>query len=254
MQKEFDINPDWSITLTGFNDSQTKLDKKDKELALSDVIFVASSFTKKTLADFSGNLPEIKVIPYGFPEVMQKKEYPPLNNRKLKILFVGGLSQRKGLSYLFEAVKGMENKVELTIVGNKAVDNCNSLNIALEEHQWIPSLSHDQVLACMRENDVFVFPSLFEGFGMVITEAMSQGVPVITTDRTAGPDVIENGVNGWIVRPGSSIAIKKVLNNILEKPELLEQFGLAAQTKAKNRPWSVYGQEMGDALSSLKII
>jgi glycosyltransferase involved in cell wall biosynthesis len=254
MQKEFEINPDWSSTLTGFSDSQAKLDKKDQELALADVIFVASSFTKKTLEEYSGKLPEIKVIPYGFPEVIQKKEYQPLANRKLKVLFIGGLSQRKGLSYLFEAIDGLENKVELTVVGHKAVANCNALNLALEKHHWIPSLSHNQVLACMREHDVFVFPSLFEGFGMVITEAMSQGVPVITTDRTAGPDVIQDGVDGWIVPAGSAIAIKEVLYGILEKPELLEQFGLAAQQKAQTRPWSVYGQEMADALSSLKIL
>lgn len=251
MQKEFDINPEWSTTLTGFNDSQTKLDKKDKELALADIIFVASSFTKKTLEEYPGKLPEIKVIPYGFPEVHNKKEYQPLANRKLKVLFIGGLSQRKGLSYLFEAVEGLQCKIELTVVGHKSVPNCKALNLALEQHIWIPSLSHNQVLACMREHDVFVFPSLFEGFGMVITEAMSQGVPVITTDRTAGPDIIEDGVDGWIVPAGSSIAIKEVLYNILEKPELLEQFGIAAQTKAKNRPWSVYGQEMAEALSLL---
>ena len=252
MQNEFDFNPDWSSTLTGFNDSQTKLNKKDQELDLADVIFVASSFTKKTLKEYSGNLPEIKVIPYGFPQVNQKKVYQPLANRKLKILFVGGLSQRKGLSYLFEAVEGLQNKVELTIVGNKAVPNCNALNIALDQHHWIPSLSHDQVLACMREHDVFVFPSLFEGFGLVITEAMSQGVPVITTDRTAGPDIIKDGVDGWIVPAASSRAIKEVLIKILEAPEIVEKFGLAAQQKAQTRPWAVYGQEMADALSSLK--
>ena len=254
MQKEFDINPDWSSTLTGFNDSPDKLNKKDQELALSDIIFVASSFTKKTLEEYSGNLPEIKVIPYGFPEVKQKKEYKPLANRKLKVVFIGGLSQRKGLSYLFDAVEGMQNEVELTIVGHKAVANCNVLNLALEKHKWIPSLSHDQVLACMREHDVFVFPSLFEGFGLVITEAMSQGVPVITTDRTAGPDIIKDGEDGWIVPSGSSIAIKEVFTKIIETPEIIEQFGVAAQQKAQTRPWSVYGQEMAEALSYLKIL
>ncbi|SHM42511.1 glycosyltransferase family 4 protein [Flavobacterium saccharophilum] len=253
MQKEFDVNPDWSGTLTGFNDSVGKLHKKDQELALADVLFVASSFTKETLKEYTGNLPEIKVIPYGFPEVKQKKKYQPLENRKLKILFIGGLSQRKGLSYLFEAVEGLQDEVELTIVGHKAVANCNALNKALEKHVWIPSLPHEQILACMGEHDVFVFPSLFEGFGLVITEAMSQGVPVITTDRTAGPDLIRNDEDGWIVPAGSSSALKEVLIKILKKPEILEQFGLAAQNKAKARPWSVYGQEMADALSSLKI-
>lgn len=254
MQKEFDINPAWSDTLIGFNDSPEKLHKKDQELALADVIFAASSFTKKTLEDYNGNLPEIKVIPYGFPEVTRTKNYEPLRNRKLKILFIGGLSQRKGISYLFEAIEEMPDEVELTIVGNKAISDCNALNQALETHKWIPSLSHNEVLDCMYEHDVFVFPSLFEGFGLVITEAMSQGIPVITTNRTAGPDLIENGVDGWIVQAGSSKAIKEVIIKILEKPEMLKQFGLAAQKKAKTRPWSVYGQEMADALSSLKIL
>jgi glycosyltransferase involved in cell wall biosynthesis len=252
MQNEFDFNPEWSSTLTGFNDSLEKLEKKDQELALADVVFVASSFTKKTLEEYSGNLAEIKVVPYGFPEVKERKEYQSLANRKLKVLFIGGLSQRKGLSYLFEAVEEMQNEVELTIVGHKAVANCDALNLALEKHEWIPSLSHDQVLVCMREHDVFVFPSLFEGFGLVITEAMSQGVPVITTDRTAGPDLITDGKDGWIVSSSSAIAIKEVFRKILDTPELLEQCGLAAQNKARTRPWSVYGQEMADALSSLK--
>lgn len=253
MQKEFEINPAWSETLTGFNDSVEKLNRKDQELALADMIFVASTFTKKTLQAYTGKLSEIKVIPYGFPEVQSKKEYLPLDNRKLKLLFVGGLSQRKGLSYLFEAVEGLQDKIDLTIVGHKTVQNCKALNLAVEQHTWIPSLSHDQVLACMCEHDVFVFPSLFEGFGLVITEAMSQGVPVITTDRTAGPDLIENGTDGWIVPAGSSAAIKEVLQNILENPNLLKECGLAAQKKAQNRPWSVYGQEMANAISLLEI-
>ena len=254
MKEEFNINPDWSITLTGFNDSQSKLDRKDQELALADVIFVASSFTKKTLKDYPKSLPEIRVIPYGFPEVTFKKHYQPLENRKLKVLFVGGLSQRKGLSYLFDSVMGLQDKVELTVVGNKAIADCIVLNTALEQHNWIPSMSHYEILSCMREHDVFVFPSLFEGFGLVITEAMSQGTPVITTDRTAGPDIIIDDVDGWIVPAGSSIAIREIFTTILDKPEIIRQFGIAAQEKAKRRPWSVYGEEMAEAIAELKIL
>lgn len=250
LQEELDRNPAWAATLTGFSDSTAKLARKDAELALADVIFVASSFTKKTLEDYSGVLPEIRVIPYGFPEVTHKKTYLPLVNRKLKVLFVGGLSQRKGLSYLFEAVQGLESQIDLTVVGNKAVVDCDALNEALQQHTWIPSLPHEAILDCMRAHDILVFPSLFEGFGLVITEAMSQGTPVITTDRTAGPDLISTGVDGWLVEPGSSAAIKKVFISILEKPALLEQFGQAAQIKASTRPWSIYGDELVRSLSS----
>ncbi|WP_426092455.1 glycosyltransferase family 4 protein [Flavobacterium sp. DSR3-2] len=244
LQAELDCNLAWASTLTGFKDSSEKLARKDKELALADVIFVASSFTKKTLQDYSGKLPEIKVIPYGFPDVIFDKTYLPLVDRKLKVLFIGGLSQRKGLSYLFKSIEGLEEQVSLTVIGRKAVDDCSALNEALRKHTWIPSLPHNEILECMQSHDVLVFPSLFEGFGLVITEAMSQGTPVITTERTAGPDLISASIDGWLVEAGSSAAIKKVIVEILEKPELLKQFGQAAQSKAKMRPWTAYGDEL----------
>jgi glycosyltransferase involved in cell wall biosynthesis len=253
LQEELYKNTSWSATLTGFKDSSVKLARKDQELALADFIFVASSFTKRTLEDYSGKLAAIQVIPYGFPEVGSSKTYVPLEGRKLKVLFVGGLSQRKGLSYLFEAMKGLESQVSLTVVGNKAVIDCTALNEALEEHTWIPSMAHDEILECMRSHDIFVFPSLFEGFGLVITEAMSQGTPVITTDRTAGPDLISHEVDGWLVEAGSSAAIKKVITSVLEKPMLLKELGQAAQNKARTRPWSVYGDELVQAMQQANL-
>jgi glycosyltransferase involved in cell wall biosynthesis len=241
-------NPEWANTLTGFKDSNDKLERKDEELKLADRIFVASSFTKKTLKEFDGKLPEIEVVPYGFPEVKELKKYESIKGRKLKVLFVGGLSQRKGISYLFDAVEGLEEHVSLTVVGQKAVSDCAALNKSLTSHTWIPSMPHHEVLECMGNHDVFVFPSLFEGFGMVITEAMSQGLPVITTDRTAGPDLIENGDNGWIVETSSSKAIREVLERILADESQLAKVGRAAQLKAKTRPWSVYGDELVQAI------
>lgn len=241
-------NPKWANTLTGFKDSEEKLERKDKELMLAERIFVASTFTKKTLEEFDGYLPYIEVIPYGFPEVNELKQYQSLNGRKLKILFVGGLSQRKGISYLFDAIKGLEDQVSLTVVGQKSVPDCEVLNENLTHHTWVPSMPHHEVLACMRNHDVFVFPSLFEGFGMVITESMSQGLPVITTKRTAGPDLIDNKENGWIVETASSKAIRDVLEEILSDESLLVRIGKAAQLKAKTRPWSVYGDELVEAI------
>jgi glycosyltransferase involved in cell wall biosynthesis len=254
LRKELDNNPAWASTLTGFKDSAQKLARKDEELALADTIFVASTFTKKTLEDYPGKLSEIRVIPYGFPEVTSDKIYAPLINRKLKVLFVGGLSQRKGLSYLFESVEGLEAEISLTVVGKKSVGNCNALNEALAKHIWIPSMPHNEILECMQSHDILLFPSLFEGFGLVITEAMSQGTPVITTDRTAGPDLISHGVDGWLIEAASSNAIKEVLLSVIEKPELLNQIGLAAQKKAQTRPWSVYSQEMADSLSTIRTL
>lgn len=243
--------PIWAETIGGFKDSEIKLKKKDNELRLADHIFVASTFTAKTLKSFLGELAPVHIIPYGFPPVAEQKEYEPVLDRPLKILFVGGLSQRKGISYLFKAAEELKDKVELTVVGQKPHQDCQILNESLTKSTWIPQLSHPEILQLMRMQDVLIFPSLFEGFGLVITEAMSQGTPVITTERTCGPDVITHGQNGWIVKAGSVESIKLQLEEILENPDCLEKIGRAAMETAKARPWSHYSREIASTVMEI---
>jgi glycosyltransferase involved in cell wall biosynthesis len=245
--------PDWAETIRAFKDSDEKLERKDKELIAADHIFVASQFTKSTLSEFPGNLPEISVIPYGFPPPAADKQYHSLTGRPLKLLFVGGLSQRKGIADLFAAVERIGHKVELTVVGRKPTELCIPLNDALKKHRYIPSLPHDQILKEMKASDVFVFPSLFEGFGLVVTEAMSQGTPAITTERTCGPDLITHNQDGWIVEAGNTEALQNQIENLLLNPQLVENAGREALLTAAQRPWSVYGDEVARTLLKLKM-
>jgi glycosyltransferase involved in cell wall biosynthesis len=248
MAVEREIRPEWSSTLTGFLDSEKKLARKDEEIRLADHIFAGSTFTAASLVEYPGKLPPISVITYAFPPVNAQRVYSSNYNEPLKLLFVGGLSQRKGIANIFEAVKPLGKHVSLTVVGQKAVEDCAALNKALSEHKWIPSLPHGEILNLMRQNDVLLFPSLFEGFGLVITEAMSQGTPVITTDRTAGPDLITHGENGWIIEAGSTVALQESLEKILEHRNMVQLVGHAAQTTAEQRPWPVYGGELAQTL------
>lgn len=242
-------NPEWAITLGGFNDSDKKLQRKDEELKLADKIYVASSFTKKTLRMYPGKLADIEVIPYGFPPVNTQRKYDDIQNRKIRVLFVGGLSQRKGLSYFFEATKGLEEKIEATVIGRGNLDACPALKEALSKVNYIPSLPHDEILKLMANQDLFIFPSLFEGFGLVITEAMSQGTPVITTDRTCGPDIMHNGIDGWIVEAGNAKPIRDLLIKFTENPSILIKTGHEAMHTASKRPWSMYEKELAESVN-----
>jgi glycosyltransferase involved in cell wall biosynthesis len=244
LSEESRNRPEWGITMTGLTDSRHKLLTKDQELLVSDRIFVASSFTAKTLEEFPGELPPIKVIPYGFPTVTGIRNYEQIKDRRLRILFVGGLSQRKGVATLLDAVDKLDDDIELTFVGRKAEEDCVPLNTALKKHNWIETLAHAEVLQLMRENDILVLPTLVEGFGLVITEAMSQGTPVITTERGAGPDFIEHNRNGWLVNAGSVEALRSTIENILDHPDSVEMNGRNAMESAKKRPWSVYANDI----------
>lgn len=236
--------PDWAATLPGMHDSAEKLLRKDEELKLADKIFVASQFTAKTLNHYNGKLAPVEVIPYGFPPVNRRVYNKIARSRPLKLLFVGGLSQRKGIADVFKTAEFFGNRVELTVVGHKTGSNCPVLNEALAKHTWIPGLPHEQILKLMHQHDVLLFPSLFEGFGMVISEAMAQGTPVITTDRTAGPDIIEDGHNGWLIEAGDTEKLIEATERLLSKPELIEENGKAAIETAAKRPWQLYARQL----------
>lgn len=251
LQQEIHTRPEWASTIDGFGDSKKKLIRKDQELRLADEVFVASTFTAQTLKSYSGGVKNIKIIPYGFPEVATDKVYKPFNNRKLELLYVGALSQRKGIANLFESLEDLHGKVNLTLVGRKIGPGCHALDKQLKQHKWIPSLPHNEVLDLMKSSDVLIFPSLFEGFGLVITEAMSQGTPVITTERTAGPDFIVSDVNGWIVEAGNTSALRDNILDLLNNPGKIERNGRAALSTALSRPWSTYGEELYNAVEEV---
>ncbi len=246
MQKEKEKWPDWLNTMNNFADSDAKLERKDEEIGLADCIIVASTFTANSLKNYPGQLSNIKIVPYGFPVVSEDREYRSFaQSRPLKVLYVGKLSQQKGIANLFTAVERLKNKVELTIVGGRVNNlDCKALDAELNKHKWIQSLSHSEVLRIMKVHDVLVFPSISDGFGLVISEAMSQGTPVIASDHTAGPDLITHGYNGWLCKAGSTSSLKENIEALLSNPSCLAIAGMEAMKTARQRPWMKYGEDL----------
>lgn len=238
--EEAEREPEWASTLTGTLDSADKLSRKDEELRLASRVIVASTFTKQTLSHSQCSA-KIDIVPYGAPPISDGIAKP---SGKLKVLFAGSLGQRKGLSYLLGAVEKLKGAVEVTLLGRKVASNCAPLEAAVRKYRWLPTLAHAEVLREMRSHDVLVLPSLFEGFGLVILEAMAQGTPVITTDHTAGPDIIENGIDGFIVPIRSADAIAEKLDLLARGPEALMSMKQAAQAKARSRGWERYRERL----------
>jgi glycosyltransferase involved in cell wall biosynthesis len=167
----------------------------------------------------------------------------------LRVLFVGSLSQRKGIAEVFEAVDSMGRHAELTVIGRKTGGDCKPLDEALSRCRWIPSLPRERILEEMRGHDVLVFPSLFEGFGLVVTEALSQGLPVITTNRTCGPDVLNEGIEGFLVPTSNPHAIVEKLDFLHCDRERLAAMSEAARKKAEKLRWAAYRQKLVEAAS-----
>jgi glycosyltransferase involved in cell wall biosynthesis len=96
---------------------------------------------------------------------------------------------------------------------------------------------------------LFAMPSLVEGFGLVYLEALAQGLPIICSSNSGGPDIIRDGVEGFIVAAGDPEAIVERIERCLEAPELLPRMSAAAATTAQEWSWSRFRAGVIDALA-----
>ena len=230
-------------TIRGLSESVQKIERKENELQLANHIIVASNFTKSTLIE-TPYYEKTIVIPYGFPQPVLAKKQPTI--KKLKVLFVGGLTQRKGIGEVLDSMKSFQNKIELTIIGQLTEQTNLEFINKVKQHHWIKSLPHSEVLKVMDEHDILLFPSWFEGFGLVISEAMSRGLPVITTPNTGANEFIKNGINGWLINPGETDKIENILDDVMSNRSKLIEMSEAAITTAKERPWSRYKSDLAN--------
>ena len=241
-EEEAELHPEWAPTLGALRDSEEKLARKDEELALADAVVTASTFAKKSIAHAPGLQAPVFVIPYGTHASDGPLPCKSAAN-KLRVLFVGSLSQAKGLGYLLEAVAPLGREIEFTLIGRRVSPTVPAPSI-LDKYRWIPSLPHDELLQEMSRHDVLVLPSLHEGFGLVMTEAMAQGLVVITTPHTAGPDLITDGVDGFLVPIRSTAAIQEKLMLLGKDRERLSGMQAAALEKARAATWESYRERI----------
>lgn len=238
--EEAELRPAWACTLDGLCDSPAKLIRKDRELALADQIVVPSSFVRDTLSgSLHGGGKSITVIPYGCPAPVAAPP-PRRADGTLRVLFVGGLSQRKGLADLLDAVTLLQGRVELTLIGRIVGGPCVPLQRALETTRWFPTLPHSGVIAMMRQHDVLALPSLCEGLPLVIGEALSQGLPVIATPNSAVEELVDHGREGFVVPIRDPHSIADCLESLAADSALLNTMAHAALVRAGRWSWTDY--------------
>lgn len=237
LREEAASNPEWAQLLGGLEDSSSVLDRKSAELELADAVLTASTLSTASVAEvFPGK--EVLQVPYGGPEPAAAPIFR--DGGPLRVLFVGSLTQRKGLSYLFNACAELGREVSLSVVGRAPRSVPKVLSDALQGVRHVSTLPHDGILESMRQHDVLVLPSLVEGFGLVINEALSQGIPVVTTPNTGAADTFAGPSRKWIVPVADSAAIAARLAAWSADRDSLNQAKLHALDLARVNAWASY--------------
>ena len=195
----------------------------------------------------------IHLVPYGVDAtVFIQRSFIPRPAERLRVIFVGSVIQRKGISYLLDAVRLLGSKqIALKICSNGFIDTdllqaYKDLDIEIKLALPTPQLVHE-----LHQSDVFVLPSLAEGFAHVILEAMSCGVPVVSTTHTCAPDVMLDGKHGFIVPIRDPNAIAEKLAWALDHRSELVTMGEAAAVQASLFTWERFRERIREAYKSM---
>lgn len=221
-----------------------------RELEVADYFLTPSSMTTDSLVEVGVPRARIKQIPLGI-DVPAGQQLPtrPVSDR-VRFLFVGKLSIHKGLHVLRQAWSLVDlPNVSLTLVGRPI----GRFEAGLVE-TWTDRRVHvipevADIAEAYRQADVFVFPSLVEGFGMVTLEAMASGLPVIVTEHS--PAVVRDGVDGFVARPGDPEALARCMTQLAQQPALRAELGRNAYECARQYTWERFGSELCGWLNAI---
>ena len=193
--------------------------------SLADQVLPVSLPLQKAIENY-GLRTKFHVVPNVVNTLLFKPQV--LNNNRnapSRLLFIGSLIDRKGLSFLFEAMARLRSygrDLVLDVVGmGPELKNYQSLAEGLglsEKIVFHGSKSKDEVATFFHQTDVFVLPSLCETFSVVTAEALSSGVPALVT-RCGGPEDFVNEKSGMIVRPGDAQALADALCSMIDRLE-----------------------------------
>jgi len=213
----------------------------------------ASSFTAQTLADVGIPRTKIHVVPYGVStDAFPAKQSRDAAADPLHVVFVGSPGQRKGLYDLLTALGTLrEKRLRLTVCGRGDVGESLLARIRQVNGELVQGLDHAALVGLLHTADVMVLPSIVEGFAHVVLEAMSCGVPVISTPNTCGPDVIREATDGFIVPIRSPEAIADRLSWCLENRRELAEMGRQSAWQARQFTWPRFRQGIRDAYSEM---
>jgi glycosyltransferase involved in cell wall biosynthesis len=228
------------------------VEEERRKLAMADRIFAPSPLVARSLLD--NGIPEERVLrsSYGWSpgRLGSAARTRPLDAPPV-FLFAGTVCLRKGVHLLLDAWSRAEVKGQVDLVGEVLEETWTVCRAHLERPDVHRAGHVARVAQAYADADVFAFPTLEEGSPLVIYEAMSFGLPILTSPMGAG-DVVRDGVEGRVLDPYDRDAWVDELRRFASDPDLRARTGAAARARAQTFTWDKVGaRRRGLFLSSL---
>jgi glycosyltransferase involved in cell wall biosynthesis len=222
-------------------------ERLDTECELADQILVGSTFVRQSFEAMGYDPRRIAITPYGVDTARFVPRAARRGDGVFRVLFVGQIGQRKGMSYLLQGYKLFRRpNSELHLVGSYVAGH-EVYRPYRELYRHTANVPQQHLASLLHQADVFLFPSLIEGMPLVVLEAMACGLPVITTTHGPG-EVVRDGVDGFFVPIRDPQAIATRLEQLYRDPDLREEMGRNARTRALQYTWEAYEGRAAEAV------
>lgn len=250
LQEEYEK---WGVSYQPIHNKNSE--KMLAEYEQADYIMTLSNFSRESFIR-QGIAPEkILKVPCGMDVdfFSQGKRQP---SKKFRVIFVGLINIRKGVHYLLQAWNKLnlpEDQTELIFVGNMSKDIKQVLKTIPVKNNvtFYGSTTRAGLRDLFYDSSLFVLPSVEDGFGMVIGEAMAAGLPVICSDHTAGPEIIQHGREGFIVHAGNVDQLIRTITWCYDNQEAARHMGAVGSETIKKFTWDEYGDNVYKAYEKI---
>ncbi|MDD2709735.1 MAG: glycosyltransferase family 4 protein [Verrucomicrobiae bacterium] len=213
----------------------------------ADWIMAPSTFVADSYAEAGYDRARIRVNPLGVEAASVNQERDAREERDgVRFVFLGQLSLQKGMPALLKAWRragGDGKNAELILGGVIPEKEQGVIEPMLREARKVRWEGHCQdVFRLLRSCDVLILPSVQDGFGLVVLEAMAAGAPVIVSDRVGARDCVKEGVNGFVFPWQDAGALEERMRWFMTGEGRARNMRQAALATARENSWEAYGR------------
>jgi len=229
--------PGWQIATGRIPDAF--YERLSAEWDEADCVLVNSKWSLEALVKQDVPRSKLIVVPLAYEPIARKVTHTkPPSGVELRVLWLGTVNLRKGIAYLIEAAKRLKDtNIRITVAGQLGISEA-AVASAPSNMTFIGRVTRDQAASVYERADVFVLPTISDGFAITQLEAMSHGLPVITTPNCG--EVVTHGVDGLIVPAMDAEALAGAIVRLDDDRALLNQMSAAALVKC--RQFSIQNQ------------
>lgn len=221
--------------------------RKVSEYKISDKILCLSTFSASTFSNMTGFFPEPLIIQPGVDaDFFTNTTNRQFKNDLVSILYVGSITKRKGIHFLVDFFS--ENKcstIRLKIIGNcRDIEDEVYMSLVNDNRiSYTKMLSQSELISEYQQASLLVLPSLLDSWGMVVTEAMASGCPVLLSDTTGAKDIVSDEV-GRVFKSGDYDDFRKQLLELINNPDILSAMSNNTLSVVRELSWDNYAAKL----------